>query len=299
MSAALTAVKPIEITQTMLVSTNVPEDDHVVWSPDTTYAAGVRAIKDRLIYESLEAGNVGNDPVLSPLKWVEVESTNRWRAFDGAVNTQTKQASGITYRIKPGQSFTTVAALNVSGATSVTVRVYQGGALVKTVTAGLWLNAQAAGWWNWWFGMRHRATQAIVEGLPGIPSAEVELEFVGGPDLAVGAILMGRERSFGLGVLQGAQVSNKDYSVEREDEWGALRVVKRDYAKRARFTLLVPARELDEFQRFIAELRSTPCLLIASRRFESLTVYGLLRSSSAVIAYYDYTEFDIELRGFV
>lgn len=299
MSAALTVVKPIEITQAMLVSTNIPEDDHEVWNSGATYAAGVRAIKDRLIYESLEAGNVGNDPAHTPLKWVEVESTNRWRAFDNAVNTQTKQASSMTYRIKPGQSFTTVAALNVSGAESVMVRVYQGATIVREQSVGLWLNAQAAGWWNWWFGLRNRATQAIVEGLPGIPSAEIELVFVGGPDLAVGTILMGRERSFGLGVLQGARIRNKDYSVEQEDDWGAIRVVKRQLSRRANFTLIVPSREVDEFQRLSAELHATACLLIASRRYESMTVYGLLRVSDAVIAYYDFTEYDIELRGFV
>ena len=73
------------------------------------------------VYESLSAGNVGNYPPLDVLetvpKWLEVSATNRWKAFDNKVGTQTSQATSITYKITPGQVFDSIAFLNLEAAT--------------------------------------------------------------------------------------------------------------------------------------------------------------------------------------
>lgn len=299
MSNALSVVKPLAVTPPMLVSTNVPEAEYAGWSSSTTYAAEVRVIKNRYIWQSLETGNVGNDPETSPTKWVQVEATNCWRVFDKTISSQTKQANKITYRLKPGQAFSTIAALNIAAGTSMTVKVYHGTLLAKEVTVGLWLNASGTGWWNWWFGSRFRPTQVVINDLPGIPSSEVVIEVNGTADLAVGLILLGRQRTFGLGVLMGARVGITDYSRKERDDWGNVQIVERAFARRASFPIVLKANEVDEFQRLIADLRATPCLWSAGPRYECTTVYGLLRSAETVISYYDYSEVDIELEGYV
>ena len=299
MSNALSVVKPIEIKPAMLVSTDVPEADYPVWTSGTTYALDARVIRSNAVWQSLEAGNAGNTPESSLTKWVKVEATNRWKAFDKVVGTQTKQASKITYRLKPGLAWSTIAALNVTAGTSMTVKVYHGTRLVKEVTVGLWLNASGTGWWNWWFGQRFRPTQVIIDDLPGLQAAEVVIEINGTADLGVGLILLGRKRTFGLGVLMGARVGITDYSRKERDDWGNVQIVERAFARRASFPLMVKANEVDEFQRFIADMRATPCLWSGGSRYESTTVYGLLRSAETVISYFDHSEVDIELEGLV
>ena len=299
MNSTLSVVKPIPITPAMLVSTDVPETDYPDWSSGATYAAGARVIKNHRIWESSESGNVGHDPEASPEYWAEVEAVNRWRAFDKVINTQTKQATKITYRLKPGVAWSTIAALNVTAGTSMTVKVYHGSTLVKEVTVGLWLNASGTGWWNWFFGSRFRPTQVVINDLPGLQSAEVVIEINGTADLGVGLILVGRQRYFGTGVLRGARVGITDYSRKERDDWGNVQIVERAFSRRASFPMKLLPHEVDEFFRFISDMRATPCLWSAGQRFECTTVFGLMANAEPVISFFDYTEVELQIEGVV
>jgi len=118
---ALIVVSPIEITQAMLLSTNVPETDYAAWSGATIYALNARVIltSTHKVYQSLQAANTNKNPVTEPLWWIEVSPTNRWKLFDSSLTSATTQATNITYRIQPGQAINAVAALNVQNATEV------------------------------------------------------------------------------------------------------------------------------------------------------------------------------------
>ena len=86
-------IRPVEITDAILTSSNVPETVAATYAGGTTYAEGDRAGlapvngQAQLIYESLSAGNVGN-----PLPVPPATSTAFWRyvasvypAYSGAV----------------------------------------------------------------------------------------------------------------------------------------------------------------------------------------------------------------------
>ena len=109
----LRVIKSITMTDGMLTATSVPENDHAAWSSGTTYARGDRVIltSTHKIYESLQAGNTGNNPTNSPLWWVEVSPTNRWRCFDLSNTTQTVVDAADYYEITPGQAMATASAI--------------------------------------------------------------------------------------------------------------------------------------------------------------------------------------------
>lgn len=77
-------IEPVRITPAMLISSNVPEDDHPDWDAGTTYGNGDRVIRSHRIFESVQGGNTGHNPAADDVGewWVEVSATNRWRAFD-------------------------------------------------------------------------------------------------------------------------------------------------------------------------------------------------------------------------
>lgn len=301
MTDALTVVRPLEVTPSMLVSSSVPETDHPEWAAGTTYATGQRVIvlATHKVYQSTADGNVGNDPTAPvSIKWVEVGSTNRWKAFDKSVSTQVKQATSISYRIKPGSAITSVNLLNLTGATSARVRVVAPGEVtVYDKTVALARTPVETGWWAWFFGDRRTPTQVLLQDLPSYPTADILIDIEGTAYLGVGVIILGQLRRFSLGVKMGARVGIQDYSTKSRNDFGDVIVVERAFAKRANFSMLLTAGEVDALHLFLSGVRATPCLWIATQRYESTTVYGFYKNFDIVISYAMYSDCDMELEG--
>jgi hypothetical protein len=298
--SALRVVRPIVVTPAMLVSTNVDESDYPAWAGASTYAVGDRVIvlAAHSVYQSAIAGNSGKDPQTNPDAWKRVGPTNRWKAFDSSNSTQTKRAGSISYRLTPGQPVTAFAALNIVGATSIRVQVIDPvhGVMYDKTTAmsGRLLNAT---WWNWHFGDRDVPRQFIQFGLPIAPNADVLIDISGTADLAVGVLLIGQARSFSMGVNMGARVGIRDFSRKEQNEWGDTFLMVRDFARRANFSMLLKASEVDLLYRFLSDVRATPCLWVGSDRYEATTVYGPYEDFDIVLSYHDYSDCELELKG--
>lgn len=83
-------IRPIEITDAILTSTNVPETVQTAYSAGTTYGSGTlvgefAAVdgQPQAIYQSLQAGNLGNTPASSPTWWRFL--ANVYPVYSGAV----------------------------------------------------------------------------------------------------------------------------------------------------------------------------------------------------------------------
>ena len=296
----LTVVKPIAVTPSMLVSTDVPEADYAEWAAGTTYAIDDRVIvaAQHKMYQSAVAANVGKNPATDRAAWLEVGATNRWKPYDKSVSSQVVQADAISYRIKPGQAVTSVGVLNITGGTSLRVRVIDptfGTAYDKTVS--LSRTPLAPGWWMWFFGERRAPTQALLQDLPSYPGADILIDITGTAELAVGVILIGQVRQFALGVKMGARIGVQDYSRKERSEFGDVMLVERAFAKRASLSLLLTYAEVDSFNQFLSEVRATPCLWVGSHRYESTTLYGFYKNFDIVISYFDYSDCELELEG--
>lgn len=298
---ALRVVNPVVIKPEMLIDSNVPEDDYPIYSASEAYARDARVIVPDThdVWQSVADNNIGSTPGASN-KWLRVGAVNRWRAFDDAINTQTSKSESITYRIKPGKAVTAVSALNLTGATSMRVRVIDPvfGELANQ-TQRLGRRSLKVGWWSFWFGERQAPTQAHFLQLPGLPSAEVEITIEGGDHLAVGVILIGVQRLFSLGVKMGARVGIQDFSQKKRSEFGNLLIQEGSFADRAGFSMLLRAKEVDAFKAFCKTVRATPCLWIGSNRYESTTIYGIYKNFEILINYYEYSDADLELESLI
>jgi hypothetical protein len=300
--STLRVIKPLPILPSMLLDASVPEDDHAEYSAGTSYAKGVRVmvLASHDIWESVVGGNVGNTPGSDKTKWLRVGATNRWKAFDKAINSQVTQSGSITYRLKPGKAITSVNALNVKGATSMRVRVVDAAfGVLANEKKQLRRKSVKNGWWSFWFGEKQAPTQALFISLPGLPSAEIEITIEGGSDLAVGVLLLGTSRTFSMGVKMGARVGIQDFSQKERSQFGDLELVEGNYADRAGFSMLLRAGEVDAFKRFLTEVRATPCLWIGSRKYESTTIYGSFKSFEILINYFDYSDAELDLESLI
>lgn len=310
---ALTIVRPLSVTDSILdvsgspPATNVPENDYPVWSAGTTYAAGNRVIltSTHRVYESLLSGNTGNDPTMlsSPVYWIEVGPTNRWACLDTSISTQTVQANNITYRLIPAQAINSVAVLNIISANQLTVRMISPATgspgIVYEKVVDLTGLPLASGWWEWFYGAKIVPSQSILLDLPSYTDCELEIELLGGSDLAVGVILIGQQQNFGIGIKYGARVGIQDYSRKETNEFGDTVLVQRAFAKRANFDLFLNREEVDSFQNALSTIRATPVLWIGSTQYESTTLFGFYKNFDILISYPNHSDCELEIEGLI
>ena len=303
MSQQLSIVKPLEITDAILISSTVPEADYAAWASVTTYAIGDRVIvaADHAIYESMADANTGNVPKTSISKWAKVSATNRWKVFDGRNASKTAQTTSISYVLRPGVAITAAGILGLVGSTSVRVRLID--PVYGTVfdqTHDTASQAIAADWWEWAFGVRTRGrSNALSINLPAFPAADLHIDITGRSDLAVGVIAIGQVRTFGIGVLIGARVGIRDYSRKETDDWGQITLVERSYAKTANINFLVQDNQSDAANDFFAEIRATPVIYIASTSKDRLVIFGIYNGFEEAISYADYSEYQLSIEGLV
>lgn len=88
------------------------------------------------VFESLQAANTGNYPLISSTWWVEVGSTNRWRMFDEALSSQTANPDSISVTLDTTGRVDSVAIFNISAATARFTMSDQTGGQTFTVTLG-------------------------------------------------------------------------------------------------------------------------------------------------------------------
>lgn len=299
-AASLAVVRPLALTDAMLVSCDVPEADYGEWNSGTTYGLAARVImaSTHKVYESLQAANTNKNPTTQTLWWAEVSPTNRWKAWDTSNTTQTAQASSISYTIEPGRVVTSVSALNLTNATSLRVRmvdpVY---GTVYDVTTSLAGAPSSSSWWTWLFGDRVVPSVAVLTDLPSFPAAQIIIDLVGGADLAVGVLVLGKLSRVGSGVRYGARVGYQDYSRSETNSFGDSVFVQRAYAKRASFDMRLVRAEVDAVFDLVASLRAVPCLWIGSVDYGSMILYGTANDFSIVIAYANYSDCSLDLRG--
>ncbi|TXH90355.1 MAG: carbohydrate-binding protein [Rhodoferax sp.] len=294
MSDGITIIKPLAITPAMLVSTDVAEADYSAYSAGTTYALGDRVMDNHLIYQSLVAGNLGNTPSASPAKWVLVSATNRWKLFDTVSSSQTAQATSMTYSVRPATVVTGIAAVNMTGVTSIRVRMVSdayGTVYDKTVTRSR--PPPSSGWWSWFFGRRTDPISSHFDDLPSFADSVITVDFAGLSNMAVGSLLIGTVSRWGMGIQYGMSMGIRDYSIKQTNEWGDTILTQRAYADRDKFSLTVQRGDVKSLRSYLAGLRATPCLWITPDDI----LYGYYQDFEILISYSTVCDCDITLEG--
>jgi len=299
----ISIVVPIDVTDAMLLACNVAETDYPAFDMGATYADGDRVIvvASHSVYESLANANTGNQPASSPDKWIRVGATNAWKVFEESVSTQTvADAAGpprtLYYKLKPGKAINAIGVLNVTGATSLQIKMTDAThGVVFDKTIAMAPVPLSPGWWQWLFGPRAAATRHIELALPTFPAADIEITLTGGDALACGVILLGISRQFTLGVQFGARLGITDYSKKAPNEWGDVVVVERPYSTRASVSMLMESHEVDAFMREMARHRARPVLWMLSTHYEALQLYGFYKGFEVLISYPTYADAEIQI----
>ncbi len=289
-------IPPITVTDAILVSSTVAEDDAPAYSAATTYAAGDKAIASHRVYESAQAANTGHS-VLDPTWWTDIGPTKRWAPFDQAIGTYCTGASPIEIVLAPAQNTNAVALIDVSGIDTVRVRSAVGAVTTYDKTIDLRSTRLVASWYDYFFTPIDIATQAIFDDLPVASTNQVTVTCTGAAP-SLGVLAVGLQREFG-DAQYGTSFGIIDYSQKQTNTFGVTDVQERAYAKRSQVSFTLPRPQVDAFSKLLASLRAKPAIWRVDDTEEMLTIYGWVRDWTQTIAYPTLVTGDMTLEGLI
>lgn len=294
-------VVPMEITDSNLVSTNVPENLYSPWDEGYIYSIGQRAhiIKPDVhkVYESLTEGNVGHDPETSPAFWAYVSPTNPWKMLDRSVTTQTENPDSIQVEVRSRGRALAISILNAS-AKEVKVEMLDAiDGVVHDKTYSMVSPSGVDDWYDYFFEPVVRLQDLVITDLPSYASPVVRVTLNGEDEIVkCGAMIVGPILDFGS-TQYGVEVGIRDFSKKEQDDFGNYTIIERAFSKRATYPLFLQKSKVDNFQQLLASLRATPVVYIGADEYSSTAVYGFYVDFKIEIAYIEYSVCTIEVEG--
>lgn len=294
-------IRPILFQESHLISTTATNAE-ADWSSATTYTTGQIISYSGKRWESLQGSNLNKVPTAEPLWWLDLGADNKHAMFDNVVATSTTATTSLTVVLAPGQTFDSVALININ-ASVVTISVTDGvsGPVVYENTVGL-SSETIVDWYGYFFyDPLLKRTQAIFYNIPPYQNAvmTITLENSVGEPVSVSTLTYGT--LFEIGATQyGVSAGIVDYSVKTTDEFGNTTFVRRAYSKRLSAQVAVKNSDLNRVQSLLYGLRATPAVWIASDSptfEEAMIVYGWYRDFTTEIAYPTYSLVSIELES--
>jgi len=285
-------IKPVTVTNSVLTSSNVTEDDYSEWSSATTYADGAKVIvigTTHKVYESLVGSNLNNDPTTDDgTNWLELGATNRWKAFDQKISDQVSNLNTIEYQLN--SATTNVTAVSLFGLDGISVNITVTDATdgeVYNEDFSLLDNAEIVDWFTYFFAEQGTKTEALFTGIPPYLNSDVDITVTAetGTNAKVGQIVLGFLSNFGL-TTYGTSVGIEDYSRKETDAFGNFIITERAFAKLVDYDVRLETGKARTVQNTLADFRATPIVYIGSED-----------EAFATIVYGFYRRFDITLEG--
>ena len=249
-------LSPMAVTDAELMASNIPEDDYPDWSAGETYAQGALVISTAThkIYESMQAGNIGNDPTSDDATWwLELRATNRWRAFDNGRESKATRADQITYTIVPTQDCDAISFFGLT-AGAVRIEVLDGATVIYDETFPMSDTSNVVSMYTWFFGGVTYARQKVLNGFPGYTGHEVNITISApGATAEVGHIVLGRNYLLGT-VMDGVEIQHVSHSRKEYDDFGDEILVKRGSTRKLTIPIRVPTVQGPRVMDLVAEV---------------------------------------------
>jgi len=298
-------IRPVEVTDAVLIATDVPENDEAEWDVATSYSEGDTEMRTtdgvHSVYVSLQNSNLGNipedDDLVNPVFWARVSATNRWAMFSDQINDQTEQADEINVTLTPSALVNGMSFFNLDAATVRIVMNDPVDGVVYDEAFGLVDASGVNDWYAWYFEPIVRQKTLAVLDLPPFILADIIVTVEDtGNTAKCGLLTMGAQRKLG-DTEYGTGVGIVDYSRKERDPFGNPIVVKRNFTKRSDYAVTVDTNFVGAIENTLAEYRTTPMTWIGSVDFPSTIIYGYYRDFNIVLNNYTKSLLSIDVEG--
>ncbi|HBB81922.1 MAG TPA: hypothetical protein DC031_01295 [Sulfitobacter sp.] len=296
-------VPPMAVTDAILQSSTIAEDDHPVWDAATTYASGARVILDHKIYLSNADSNLGNDPRNDTAQtwWTPQKATNRWKPFDTYLADQASQAESAEWVFAFGEVIDSLTLLNMAAATVQIAVTDPTAGEVYNQTYELDDNRGISDIYDYFFGPFQRAESLAVTDLPLYSDASITVTLADpGGTVALGQALFGQMEILGT-AQEDLIFGYESFSRKEPDAFGRVAVVPRDSLDTLNVEFITP-RENDTYVKSRLKARGDlPTVYMVDTQSGAgwHVVYGYVQSVTPSAQLGQVTKFATEIQGLV
>lgn len=291
-------IVPFQVSDDMLVSSNLLDDDFSAWDQTVAYARGAQVVSalTHTVYRSLVADNINHNPdeetaaFADPLiedpdtrRWQVMSATNRWRLFDARPTHKARNTGEIAVTISPGRHIGGLAFFGVV-AEEITVRQISNGQEVYNRTFSMRDESRVVDWTSYFTEAFVHRSSLILTDLPVVFESELTITLTAsaGNMVEVGQIVPGDLWEMGIARIEGSGFRGLDFSFVQTDEFGNLNTVVRDDARITDYSVWVDTRKLEALRHRVSGLRGgKPAVWIGSEFTGNAAVtYGFIRDFS-------------------
>lgn len=294
-------IKSVVTTDTILTSSNIPEDEYPAWVSGTSYTALGKVIYQHKIYQRIVTGAGTTTPDLDQANWFDDGYTNRYRMFDNTLSSVSSKMGGIEFTLTPNQIINGIALLNVNASTVRVVMNDPVEGVVYDKTKELRSSSNVNDYFSYFFAplLSENLETAIFLDLPSKPTATITVYVSSGSGLAeVGEVVYGVQSVVGR-TNYGTAIGITSYSRKDTDEFGKVTVVKRKNSKYADYDIDIDNNNLASVQRLFSEIDSVPCVFIGNPEMEELVVYGFYKEFKATISFPTVSKCTLRVEGLI
>lgn len=281
-------IRPVVVTDAVLDSSNVPENDYAEWNVATAYTVGNRVIllSTHRIYEAVGSSTGVNPATDDGTNWLNIGATNRWKAFDQKIGDPVTQVDSISYTLTDVNSTPTgVALFGLKGVTATVTVIDSVEGEVYSQTNSLLDSDEIFDWFSYFFEEITYVTTTLFTGIPPYRGSTVSVTVTEdtGETAQLGQLVFGYVTDLGV-TTYGTAISIQDFSRKETDAFGNFIVVERAFANLVDFDVRLPTQTAGRVRRILAEYRATPIVYVGNEN-----------SSFGTIVYGFYRNFDITL----
>ena len=295
-------IKSVVTTDTILTSSNIPEDEYPAWVSGTSYTALDKVIYQHKIYERIVTGGGTTPPDLDQVNWLDDGYTNRYRMFDNIISNVSSRTGGIEFTLTPNQIVNGIALLNVNASTVRVVMNDPVEGVVYDQTRELRSSSEVTDYFSYFFAPLVSLTDlntAIFLDLPTKPTATITVYISSGSGLVeVGEVVYGIQSIVGR-TNYGTSFGIKSYSRKEIDEFGKVTVVKRKNSKYSEYDIDIDNTNLSFVLRLFQDIDSVPCVFIGNSDMDVLIVYGFYNDFKTTIAYPTVSKCTLRVEGLI
>lgn len=301
-------LRKIAITDDILISTNVAENDYAEYSAATTYGVGdtIIVIATHKIYESLRSTNLNHYPPTNLTGgtpyWLEIGATNAWKCFDGKVGSQTTRSETITYSfvssLASGISF-----LNLEGLTVNVLMTDSVDGVIIDKTFDLISTSNITNAFEYFFEpfyLTENVFVNFVDELPPYSEAQIDITISNpGGTAKVGEIVLGKIAFVGY-PQYGANVGVTNYSVKELDDFGNYQILERPTSKRGAYELWIPSEQVEFVMNLLPDYETTPAVWIPTEApvlSSALIIYGFVKDWNISVDHLEVSICSLEIEG--
>lgn len=275
------------ITDAILVSTNVAENDKPVWATGTAYSIGtqVMVLATHKLYEALRSTTdeyppdnlTGDDPA-----WLDIGNTNAWKMFNQSYAARTENLGSIVVVFELGRT-NSIGLLNVE-ASNINVKMEIDGVEVRNQDIDMRLRV-VTNFYEYIYTPLALKTEAVLTDLPTAGGTTLTITLTGGPEQMVKCGLCIPGNAIKLGdSLWGLTGGTDNYSRKEVDIYGGFDITTRNFSKTRSVDIFLPNERTGYVERLIQPYYTKPGLWISSDKYEFTHVYGFYRDFSIVLA---------------